>query len=666
MCKQIIVLIMLASAHNLLLAQNRKQDSLLQIVALNKQDDEHMKALALLAIDCFRADPNKAKMYMFRNLQLAVPAENYYRQAGAYSLLLSIYQEEGLADSTLWCLNNLKSVSEKAPDDKKLQSNYNQATGLYHKKRGDFKTALPYLLVAAKYTEESGASKADAGGHWLNAGNVYNDMGDYNNAMTCHLKALRLFEEAGHRLGESFCYNSIALSYYKLKLFPKAVDYAKKSLALKKILKDRKGVCVSELLLAEIYRNMGNTELALRGFDAAIQLAKEEKMIREEGDCYFNMGKIFAAQKKDSIAIIHFQRSKAIAVQLDNKQIVVDADAELTVLYRNVADHKQTETALEKSLNTAKESGGREDEAYNYKRLSEFYTSTKQYEKALDYITKHHAVKDSISGIAVQVQLKKLEEQYNTSKKEQEIALLKKDQLIQQQTLARQRIFMFGSVALALLALGGIWLLVSRHKLKQRMRELELRNQIAADLHDEVGSSLSSIHLLSQMAAHPHEGLSQKNIIEKMSVNAKETMDKMSDLVWTIKPEEVEDMKQRMERFAYEICGAKNIDIDLELSRLDTKMLTMEQRKNLYLIFKEALNNSVKYSGTDKIFVSAYNEKNMLTMVVKDEGSGFDLNSIKKGNGIHNIQSRAKAMDGHLQINSNTGAGTEIKLQIVI
>jgi two-component system sensor histidine kinase UhpB len=311
-----------------------------------------------------------------------------------------------------------------------------------------------------------------------------------------------------------------------------------------------------------------------------------------------------------------------------------------------------------------KESGNLDDGGYNYKRLSEFYVSTKQYEKAFENITKYYAVKDSITGLNVQVQMKQMEEGYSSAKKESEIQLLKKDKELQQQKLARQKVLMIGAAALALLALGGIWLLINRNKLKQRMKELELRNQIAADLHDEVGSSLSSIHLLSQMAAQPGNDVLQKNVLEKMSVNAKETMDKMSDLVWTIKPEEAEgsNLKQRMERFAYEICGTKNIEVDLQLSKLDTKDLNMEQRKNMYLIFKEALNNAVKYSGTEKVHVSATNGQNILTMIVRDEGKGFDIKSITKGNGLDNIHSRAVSVGGNLNITSETGNGTEVKL----
>ena len=198
------------------------------------------------------------------------------------------------------------------------------------------------------------------------------------------------------------------------------------------------------------------------------------------------------------------------------------------------------------------------------------------------------------------------------------------------------------------------------------MQELELRNQIAADLHDEVGSSLSSIHLLSQMATQQQGSDTKHNaILARMSSNAKETMEKMGDIVWMIKPGETEagSLKQRMERFAYEICSSKNIEVSIQLDELDKMKLTMKQRKNIYLIFKEALNNAVKYSGSEKIEIKASKQNKELLLLVKDFGNGFDSSIVKRGNGLDNMQNRAKELAGKIEINSEVGKSTEIILK---
>ena len=261
-----------------------------------------------------------------------------------------------------------------------------------------------------------------------------------------------------------------------------------------------------------------------------------------------------------------------------------------------------------------------------------------------------------------------LQNSFEAKEKDRTIQLLAKDKELQQQKTKQQLLMTVAVGAVALLILIGAWMRINRNRLKQRLKELELRNQIAADLHDEVGSSLSSIHMLSQMATQPGNEATHQNILERMSSNAKETMEKMGDIVWMIKPGETEagSLKQRMERFAYEICSTKNIELNMQLEDLEKVKLSMEQRKNIYLIFKEAVNNAVKYSGTSTIEINAAIQNNQLMLQVKDFGKGFDSSLVKKGNGLDNMQHRAADLKGQLQTFSENGTGTTVELKFSV
>jgi signal transduction histidine kinase len=298
--------------------------------------------------------------------------------------------------------------------------------------------------------------------------------------------------------------------------------------------------------------------------------------------------------------------------------------------------------------------------------LADAYYKSGNTTDAYKYLTISKELNDSLLTQKFTNETAMLQTTFQFSEKEKEIQLLSKNEQLQQQKLIRQRLLFAGAAVLLLLSLIGIWLLINRNRLRQRMKELELRNQIAADLHDEVGSSLSSIHMLSQMATQQGNEATHKDILTRMSGNAKETMDKMGDIVWMIKPGESEGagLKQRMERFAYEICSSRNIGVALELEELEKIKLTMEQRKNLYLIFKEALNNAVKYSGTEKADIKATVQNKELTMLIKDYGKGFDTETTGRGNGLDNMKHRADEMNGTIQINSATGGGTEIVLKV--
>jgi len=223
---------------------------------------------------------------------------------------------------------------------------------------------------------------------------------------------------------------------------------------------------------------------------------------------------------------------------------------------------------------------------------------------------------------------------------------------------------------LAVLALVGIGLSINRYRLRQQMKELELRNRIAADLHDEVGSSLSSIHMLSQVAAQqPVHDAAHVDILSRVSTNARETMEKMGDIVWMIKPGENEgvSLAQRMERYVYEMCSSQNIACTTEGGDvLQTVKLSMQQRKNFYLIFKEALNNAVKYAGTEKVDIRIELQNRQLKLLIQDYGKGFIVNGNGNGNGLSNMQNRAKELKGQLAIDSMQGKGTVITLTFPI
>ena len=174
--------------------------------------------------------------------------------------------------------------------------------------------------------------------------------------------------------------------------------------------------------------------------------------------------------------------------------------------------------------------------------------------------------------------------------------------------------------------------------------------------------------MLSRMATQPGNEKASNDILQRMSKNAKETMDKMGDIVWMIKPGESEgnSLKQRMERFAYEICSSKNISTTINLEDLEKIKFTMQQRKNIYLIFKEAMNNAVKYSGTSQINITAWLQNNRIQLQVKDLGTGFNTAIIKKGNGLDNMQYRAKELGAEIDIESGDEKGTAIILKIPV
>lgn len=193
-----------------------------------------------------------------------------------------------------------------------------------------------------------------------------------------------------------------------------------------------------------------------------------------------------------------------------------------------------------------------------------------------------------------------------------------------------------------------------------------MRNNISRDLHDDIGASLSNINILNELAKRNiDQPAKSKEYLSKASEDIQQISESLSDIVWNINPkyDDVQNLFIRMKRYAADMMDGKNINGHFEFPADEASFhLTMTQRRDLYLIFKEAINNLVKYSGAREATVRLNADKNNITLRVEDNGKGFDRQLIKQGNGLSNMEQRAKVSGAELNIFSVTGKGTTIEL----
>lgn len=211
---------------------------------------------------------------------------------------------------------------------------------------------------------------------------------------------------------------------------------------------------------------------------------------------------------------------------------------------------------------------------------------------------------------------------------------------------------------------------ICAERILKYLTEEKLRTKIARDLHDEMGSTLTSINVLSKVGMQsPEVSEEVKNYLQKIKDNSGKMMESMSDIVWAINPanDSLEQVLMRIKEFTAEMLEPARINYYFDVrGDLDKSLLNLEQRKDLYMIFKEALNNAVKYSGATEITIGLIRNETMLQMQITDNGKGFDTGIIHSGNGLKNIQSRARAMQADITIKSIENAGTTILLEKTI
>jgi ligand-binding sensor domain-containing protein/signal transduction histidine kinase len=205
-------------------------------------------------------------------------------------------------------------------------------------------------------------------------------------------------------------------------------------------------------------------------------------------------------------------------------------------------------------------------------------------------------------------------------------------------------------------------------KMQQAVSNERLR--ISRELHDEVGATLSSISIFSQAALQKNEMgnmTESKNILERIGESSREVMGELNDTVWLINPgnDNLQKIIQRISNYALPLCRTNSINFEIKTAAsVETLDVSVERRKAIYLIIKEAVNNTLKHAAAKNLVIQFEKKYKALYISIKDDGKGFDENNSSAGNGLNNMKQRANDVNGRIYFNSAPQKGTEIILQV--
>jgi signal transduction histidine kinase len=197
------------------------------------------------------------------------------------------------------------------------------------------------------------------------------------------------------------------------------------------------------------------------------------------------------------------------------------------------------------------------------------------------------------------------------------------------------------------------------------------RERITADLHDDVGATLSSLQIYGELAGNlldsePEKG---KEMISKIQEQSKELLFRMNDIVWSMKrPQDGNfTLSSRIKDFASQLLTDRGIHLHVEIGEeLEAEIVQPDVRKNLLLIIKESLNNIAKHSKATAAILNIEQKRDMISMTIEDNGIGFDTNIATQGNGLGNLRKRAAELGGEIRIYSRENYGTAISLEFPI
>ena len=213
---------------------------------------------------------------------------------------------------------------------------------------------------------------------------------------------------------------------------------------------------------------------------------------------------------------------------------------------------------------------------------------------------------------------------------------------------------------LVFLSTVGIIYAFYRYRIRQIKKQHEIRKNIATDLHDDLGSTLNSVKVFTNLAI---SGVKQEESLQQVKDNLTEATMSLRDMIWVLDDslDTVDELITRLKQFAIPVATASNIETIIKAdSEVNSRQLTKEEKRNLFLICKEAINNSIKYSGANKIDVAIIASGKKIQIVVADNGKGFNVDEVKKGYGLKNMQYRAGQIKYKVVLTSSPGNGTQI------
>jgi two-component system sensor histidine kinase UhpB len=492
-------------------------------------------------------------------------------------------------------------------------------------------------------------------------GNAYNLLGLIHLNSERYDSALHYFKQALLRIPKNL--NDPKLSRYDQVLGNLSEAYLKTGNAYQAIQSARKAQEISsknDMRRAIILNNWTIAEayLLLNQYDSSahyLNLGLNDVQLSQFPDARLflisNQLKLFAEQKNTEEIYTNLELGSVLCEKLEDFDFAVSEYlTEAVRVMLEIGDFKKA-SAIQNKLNAIERKINKEKETLHIQLLNSFYNKTKEldHEKSDAVVRQKELEYNQLILISLAVVIFLLilfivfYRRWSVQRRKTELLRFnqEKERIRQEQELLQ---------------------------MNDRYTAIEAeRNRIARELHDDIGSSLSSISIFVEMALSDL-GKNPENsrmLLQRVKDKNQEVSDTVSDLIWAIytKNDTMGSLMLRVKNFGFDVLTAKGIEMKVNDDfRLKDAALTIEQKKNLLLFFKEALNNIAKYSGAKHVVIESEWKNDRVHISVKDNGKGFDQELVRKGNGLAGFQARANAIGGNFFLNTKPGEGTQLLL----
>lgn len=598
-------------------------------------DSVQISRLYKVAKDSSKTNLGETYRYL-REAKLIAAREqsNKYYAKTLYEESQYLFQEGRFAEMIDSCIlaASLFKKENHPLDESKCYSR----AGVAAANQNHYKEALNYFFTSLELCEELKDQKA-LGAVLLNIGNVYDNLKDWENALKYSFKSLEYRKKTNDSMGMANCYGTIGNIYYTKKNYAESISYFNKA--------------------GEIDNLMGANNYSLMALRSA------------------NIANAFMESGQLDSSIFHNER----ALKFLEKNETTKSRVWCQVI-TNLSDVWLRKGNIQKSSIYLKECEPCESTisditylANLYPLKARYFKETGDYKKSIKYQELAASIKDSIMAHAQNLEYQKMGIRYEFDQKSREDSLKYQLNLSEQRSAtatykSRMYLMLFIGVLVLFLAIIMMsWLRITQ-RVKRRNELERVRLEIAGDLHDDVGSTISSIQIISSMMETQNGSDTKvKEAAQNINRLSNKVAEGIREVVWSLNPENdsLDAIVSQLHKITLDTLNMSGIPVTF-LKEFDDpkKRVSPQFRKDFMLIFKEAINNARKYSQATQMDIRIVQDNEVLKLDLKDYGCGFDSQTIKMGHGLYNMERRAKNLNGQLKVESHIGLGTTIHLEV--
>jgi len=543
----------------------------------------------------------------------------------------------------------------------------------------EFEKSLYHINSAKHYYKETGDNKNYAAALVSLAG-TFEKQGKYNSALVNNLEAFEIYKSISHTHGQMTVCNNIGNLNYKLANIQKALSFYKLALSLS----DSTNIKMHKDLLA----NIGAVYFENWNYDSSIYYFNQVKNIELQTNdslnlakTYNSIGNVLLVQNKISDAIIQFELGLILSKQFQDFHTISSLYSNLGIVYSHKKMLKKSIVYFDSSQYIASENNLIDILLNIYYHKSLIYESQHNYKKALVYYRLFEEISNSISIEKNMV----AETETLLLKQKQDNKILR----LEKEREKKKNLIIILVSTIILIAISGILIiyilqLKQKNKLDKTLAETRQqqfqavieaqdneRKRIAGDLHDSVGQllSLTKLNITDLLDNASQSEEEYKTIVEKTISVIDEACNEVREISHNLMPGSL--MRLGFIPALKELVRKIN---DNNILKIEFTVENLERRQNekieiaLYRIMQEILNNAIRHSGANNMYINLRTENEMLVMSVKDDGKGFQTEKINESNGIgwKNIFSRLNIINGTIDVKSRIGEGVIINIKVPV